>query len=50
MEGSFVDFTATIRNDANDDLLPPVCAPRLGSAATTEVGDVLQDSGVRYQY
>lgn len=50
MKGSFVDFAPTVRNDADNNLLPTICAPHGGSVATTEVGDILQNSGVWYQY
>lgn len=50
LEGSLIDFTPAVRNDANDNLLPAVCAPCTGSVAATEVGNVLQNPGVWYQY
>jgi len=50
LEGPFIDFASAIRNDANDDFLPAVCAPRFRSVAAAEVSDVLENPAVRYQY
>lgn len=50
LESSFVYFTPTIGNNADDNFLPTLCAPGAGSVATTEVGDILENSEVRYQY
>lgn len=50
LEGPLIDFAPTIRNNANDDFLPAVCAPRFGSVTTTEVCDVFENSAIRYQY
>jgi hypothetical protein len=38
-----MDLGATVCNDAHDYFLPSIAAPRLGSVAGTQVGNVLHD-------
>ena len=44
LKGPLVDFAPTIGNDANDDFLPAVRAPRFRSVTTAEVSDILENS------
>ena len=47
MERLSIDFISAIRNNANDDLLPAVSAPRSRPLEAAEVSNVLDDSEVR---
>lgn len=48
LKGALVDFASTIRNDADDDLLPAFLAPHFGAVSATEVGNVLDDAYQKY--
>lgn len=47
LESSLVDFTAAVRHDANNDLLPSFSPPHLGAITATQVSNILDDPSHR---
>jgi hypothetical protein len=48
LEGSLVDFVPTITDDADHDFLPAIGAPRLRTAAGTQMGYIFNDAAKLY--